>query len=208
MEPFRIFQRRALQQLFRPGRPLPQSFRQLHQNTRPQFRTRPANFSQSIPWRQQRRKISFRRFNSTATEQTENLSLSQRMRKLSREYGWAAVGVYFALSAADFPFCFLAVKLVGVDTIGHWEHQIVTWVKNLLQWPVSEEAGAEVEEGALHAAHKVEKRVLEEVTGEEKRVLEEDETYVVTDHGYKDAVKANRGANASEYISCCAVRAG
>jgi hypothetical protein len=49
------------------------------------------------------------------------LSLSQRLKKLSREYGWTAVGVYFALSLLDFPFCFLAVRLLGTDRIGHYE---------------------------------------------------------------------------------------
>ncbi|KAH7084797.1 hypothetical protein BKA63DRAFT_3098 [Paraphoma chrysanthemicola] len=48
-------------------------------------------------------------------------SLSQRLKKLSREYGWTAVGVYFALSVLDFPFCFLAVRLLGTDRIGHYE---------------------------------------------------------------------------------------
>jgi len=48
----------------------------------------------------------------------ENLSLSQRMRKLSREYGWSALGVYIALSALDFPFCYLLVRYLGTDIIG------------------------------------------------------------------------------------------
>lgn len=62
---------------------------------------------------------------------TENLgspepqSLSARMRKLSREYGWSALGVYLGLSALDFPFCFLAVRWLGTDRIGRWEHAVV-----------------------------------------------------------------------------------
>jgi hypothetical protein len=43
------------------------------------------------------------------------------LKKLSREYGWTAVGVYFAFSLLDFPFCFLAVRLLGTDRIGHYE---------------------------------------------------------------------------------------
>ncbi|KAL8914845.1 MAG: hypothetical protein Q9171_000681 [Xanthocarpia ochracea] len=54
-----------------------------------------------------------------------SLSLSQRLRKLSREYGWSALGVYLLLSALDFPFCFLAVRWVGTERIGHWESVIV-----------------------------------------------------------------------------------
>ncbi|KAL8905590.1 MAG: hypothetical protein Q9207_002540 [Kuettlingeria erythrocarpa] len=54
-----------------------------------------------------------------------SLSLSQRLRKLSREYGWSALGVYLLLSALDFPFCFLAVRWIGTETIGRWESIIV-----------------------------------------------------------------------------------
>lgn len=46
------------------------------------------------------------------------LSLGARLRKLSREYGKAAVGVYFLLSVLDFPFFFLLVKAVGAERIG------------------------------------------------------------------------------------------
>ncbi|KAK8202802.1 hypothetical protein IWZ01DRAFT_486683 [Phyllosticta capitalensis] len=52
-------------------------------------------------------------------------SFSQRMRKLSREYGWVALGVYLGLSVLDFPFCFLAVRMLGTDRIGRWEHAVV-----------------------------------------------------------------------------------
>lgn len=40
------------------------------------------------------------------------------MRKLSREYGWSALGVYLALTALDFPFCYLFVRTLGTDRIG------------------------------------------------------------------------------------------
>jgi len=62
-------------------------------------------------------------------------SLSQRLKKLSREYGWTAVGVYFALSALDFPFCFLAVRALGTDRIGQWEHNVVEYVKSAIAIP-------------------------------------------------------------------------
>lgn len=54
------------------------------------------------------------------------------MRKLSREYGWAALGVYLGLSALDFPFCFVAVRLLGVERIGHIEHVILDSIKSVL----------------------------------------------------------------------------
>lgn len=52
----------------------------------------------------------------------EKLTLTARLKKLSKEYGWSAVGVYLALSVLDFPFCFLLVRIVGTDTIGEQSH--------------------------------------------------------------------------------------
>jgi N-terminal acetyltransferase 2 len=46
------------------------------------------------------------------------------MRKLSREYGWSAVGVYFALTALDFPFCYLFVRQMGTDKIGELKFRL------------------------------------------------------------------------------------
>lgn len=51
-------------------------------------------------------------------------TLSQKLKALSKEYGWAALGVYLGLSALDFPFCFLAVRLLGTDRIGHYEEVV------------------------------------------------------------------------------------
>jgi hypothetical protein len=62
-------------------------------------------------------------------------SLSQRLKKLSREYGWTAVGVYLLLSALDFPFCFLAVRALGTERIGQWEHAVVEFVKSIISIP-------------------------------------------------------------------------
>lgn len=83
-----------------------------------------------------------RRFNSgssrnTSSSQKEGGSLSERLRKLSREYGWAALGVYLTLSALDFPICFAAVQLLGVERIGHFEHVVVESVKDTFSsvWP-------------------------------------------------------------------------
>lgn len=62
----------------------------------------------------------------------EPLSLSARMKKLSREYGWAAFGVYMGLSAIDFPFCYLLVRVVGPEKIGEFEHWIVSNVQKAI----------------------------------------------------------------------------
>lgn len=66
----------------------------------------------------------------TATQ--EKLTLSQRLKRLSKEYGWSAVGVYLALSVLDFPFCFLLVRIVGTDTIGKVEHYVVSGIKQFI----------------------------------------------------------------------------
>lgn len=60
------------------------------------------------------------------------------MRKLSREYGWSALGVYLMLSACDFPFCYLLVRYLGTDRIGRWEHVIVSNVKKVIPESVKE----------------------------------------------------------------------
>lgn len=51
----------------------------------------------------------------------DETTLSGRMKKLTREYGWSVVGVYIFLSAADFPFCYLLVQTMGTDRIGKWD---------------------------------------------------------------------------------------
>jgi len=56
------------------------------------------------------------------------------MKKLSREYGWAAFGVYWALTVLDFPFCFLAVRSLGTERIGHYEHVALEFFKNTFGW--------------------------------------------------------------------------
>ena len=214
MASLRLTHLRALEQLFqtRPGR---RSFRLLQQTSQQTFRTRPSHFStfQRIsqtprlspsPFSRAARRTfqrAARRLESTTATANEELSLSQRLKKLSREYGWSAVGVYLALSALDFPFCFLAVRLLGTDRIGHWEHVVVTWVKDLVTWPIAGHSDAQEQvEDASQQVETVVEAPLEEVRDGQKRLLEEEETYLATDHGVKDAEKANEGSNASTNI--------
>lgn len=42
------------------------------------------------------------------------------------------------LSALDFPFCFAAVRYLGTDRIGHYEHVVVEWVKSVVPESVKE----------------------------------------------------------------------
>lgn len=61
-----------------------------------------------------------------------SLSISQRLKKLSREYGWSAVGVYLGFSVLDFPFCFLLVRTIGTDKIAEAEHYVVSNIKKII----------------------------------------------------------------------------
>lgn len=57
-----------------------------------------------------------------------------------------------------------------------------------------------VDEGADYLKRKAPLEEVEGRKGKGKRLLEEDETYVVEDHGYNEAEKANRGDNASTFF--------
>ncbi|KAF2833405.1 hypothetical protein CC86DRAFT_338689 [Ophiobolus disseminans] len=123
-----------------PSVPLRNFFTATRPATAPGPAHRSLQQSSLLYWRYQRsalaRRVRFLRWKSDkAPSQNPNPtphlgspepapSLSQRLKKLSREYGWSAVGVYFALSVLDFPFCFLAVRLLGTDRIGHYEDVI------------------------------------------------------------------------------------
>ncbi|KAF2686279.1 hypothetical protein K458DRAFT_298712 [Lentithecium fluviatile CBS 122367] len=120
---------------------------------------------------QAKRPYSLKSHPHTPPNPTPNLSnpephsLSARLKKLSREYGWTVIGVYLALTVADFPFCFLAVKYIGAERVAHAEHVIVGGAKNLIQrafpdmFPERVEEKAEVEAAeASEAASEAEKR--------------------------------------------------
>lgn len=177
-------------------------------------RYRPRKSPSSQPFRQ-------RRWQSTATPENEaNLSLSGRLRKLSREYGWSALGVYLLLSALDFPFCFLAVRTLGTDRIGRWEHIVLSYIKSVIpesvlevKWPWGQREVEEQVEGsgnvdgkidAVDMSRKLEledgrKRILEE-RGDDYRHEPQEEEFL--DHGVQEAEKANRGDNASMLLEC------
>lgn len=84
------------------------------------WRSGTTNFTGRVFERTQKRNFSWswsRRSQASGGKAEESLSLSGRLKKLSREYGWCAVGVYIGLSVLDFPFCFLLVKWVGTERI-------------------------------------------------------------------------------------------
>lgn len=142
------------------------------------------------------RQLLSRRCNSTKPPihptPEPSLSLSQRFRKLSREYGWSALGVYLTLSALDFPFCFLAVRWLGTDRIGRLEHAILEriwklWrlVPNPFQAPEAERAG-EVRVGTKADEYGVVQSQSDEIG------------IAGYDHGVKEAEQRNRSENASQ----------
>lgn len=113
-------------------------------------------------------------------------TLSQRLKQLSREYGWTAVGVYLALSALDFPFCFLAVRLLGTERIGRWEHAIISAFWSVLAIPFPSlgqtPAPAGIEPGDA---------------GEVAETVKREGQSPIWDHGVKEAQAANEGEEAS-----------
>ncbi|KAF9693614.1 hypothetical protein EKO04_008492 [Ascochyta lentis] len=106
-------------------------------------------------------------------------SLSQKLKALSKEYGWAALGVYLGLSALDFPVCFLAVRLLGTDRIGHYEEVVKDGFWNLIRL-VFPNAGTTSAE--KHASEETAEATLREGS---------------LDAGEVAAVKARNGGDAS-----------
>jgi len=115
------------------------------------------------------------------------------MRKLSREYGWAAFGVYMGLSALDFPFCFLAVRALGTERIGQWEHAIVTTVKEAVGKviPLSKEVEGKVEEGEVQ---------LKQAVGMKKEAAVTKEGEEEWSWGVEEAQKEASKDNASTFL--------
>lgn len=46
------------------------------------------------------------------------------LKKLVKDYGYAALGVYLALSAIDLPLCYLLVHLMGKEQIEEYENKV------------------------------------------------------------------------------------
>ncbi|KAH8670965.1 hypothetical protein BX600DRAFT_457912 [Xylariales sp. PMI_506] len=73
-----------------------------------------------------------------ASDVKEPQGLSAKLKKMTKEYGWTALGVYLSLSVLDFPFCFLLVRVVGTEKIGEIEHYVVSKVKQIIPQSVSD----------------------------------------------------------------------
>ena len=120
-----------------------------------------------------------------------SLSLSQRFKKLSREYGWSALGVYLLLTALDLPFCFLAVRWLGTERIGHWEHVIVAWFWKMVPYPLP----------TTDNAHNAESQTAQKRPEEYGEVASKGEKVGVPayDHDVVEAEKRNQSEDASKH---------
>ncbi|KAM3420573.1 hypothetical protein BST61_g3835 [Cercospora zeina] len=109
-----------------------------------------------------------RGYSSQAAEGAKPRSLSERMKDMSRKYGWTVTGIYLGLSVLDFPFCFLAVKWFGTERIAEVEHTIMDgfWdmaekvMPSLQERRLAKEAGAAEEAAA--AAREAGDQVVEQ----------------------------------------------
>lgn len=111
-------------------------------------------------------------------------SLSQKLKALSKEYGWAALGVYLGLSALDFPICFLAVRLLGTDRIGRYEEVVKDAFWNLVRLVVPEAGTTSAEK---HARDETAEATLRE--GSLDPSLDADEVAAVKARNGGDACK-------------------
>ena len=165
--------------------------------------SRPSPFTRLLSRNSQRKPVQHlfrRRWNSTKPpfNPTPNLgspepslSLSQRLKKLSREYGWSALGVYLLLSALDFPFCFIAVRWLGTERIGRWEHVALEWIWRVIPYPfpTKQEMAAAAEE-------------YPGVRVEEYGNPDSDSNEVAVpgyDHGVEEADRRNQSEDASKW---------
>lgn len=112
------------------------------------------------------------------------------------------------LSLLDFPFCFAAVRYLGTDRIGHYEHVVVQWVRGVVPEGVREWWGGvwgrvrgvgKEEEGERG---KVELGVGGggEVRVEGYAVVVGEEGGEVYDHGVREAEARNEREDASEFF--------
>ncbi|KAI2623806.1 hypothetical protein GGS21DRAFT_533442 [Xylaria nigripes] len=132
--------RRALSSTSQSGLRFSSSSPTLRISYRPRLST-PVNRSYQSPFRTSTRsfhktsRLRNSKPNSSKSDKSDTQKpqgFSARLKKLSREYGWVAVGVYLGLSVLDFPFCFLLVRVVGTERIGDIEHFVVSQAKKVI----------------------------------------------------------------------------
>jgi N-terminal acetyltransferase 2 len=100
----------------------------IQNQAQPLLRSTPFTRTAFRSYRQQ----SKRHYSSSSAPSSGSLSFTQRLKALSKEYGYTALGVYLLISALDFPVCFVAVRLIGADVVGEYEEKAVGWIRSVL----------------------------------------------------------------------------
>ena len=98
--------------------------------------------------------------------------------------------MYLLLSALDFPFCFLAVRWLGTERVGHWEHLILKWFWSVVPHPLPSAEGAQKAELETVGKKLEEYGVIESKDGEIG--------VPGYDHGVAEAEKRNQSEDASK----------
>jgi len=65
---------------------------------------------------------------------TAKVPLTQRVKALSKKYGWWAIGVYGALSVVDFALAFGLVSYLGMARVQRLEQAVKRWVAERTGW--------------------------------------------------------------------------
>lgn len=106
--------------------------------------TRPLRISPSRPIHSTSARSSSSR--SPDAKESPTSTLSQRLKELVKAYGWYAVGVYAAVSAADFAVAFVGVNLLGADYVASVAASAKTWLYDLVYSRPPEPGRDEIEE--------------------------------------------------------------
>ncbi|CDZ97093.1 Predicted membrane protein [Phaffia rhodozyma] len=67
-------------------------------------------------------------------QNSESVSLSQRLKALFKKYGWWAIGVYTVFSVIDFSIAFAGVSYFGIDKVQRFERRVLDWAKQTVGW--------------------------------------------------------------------------
>lgn len=78
--------------------------------------------------------------NPSPEPEPASIPLTQRLKALSKKYGWWAVGVYTAISLVDFSIAFLGVSYFGAERVQMYEKKVMDWVKRTSGWGTVEDA--------------------------------------------------------------------
>lgn len=96
---------------------------------------------------------------SSAEPAPDKLPLTQRIKALTKKYGWWAVGVYTVLSLFDFGIAFGLVSYLGMARVQRLERTVKHWVKERTGWSwAEEEAVQELQEVAKQGEKEIRKK--------------------------------------------------